>query len=190
MGMYQQNNKNVKEYSIQNCGKLNAAATPYFNGGLVKMRKTGKYPYMSTRNSNFSNRNQKGLIIVKGKNDDKDKDKRDEGTLQLDDGRETRAVGIPQPEFLQARVRTLRKDEDPTNIKKADIGSTTKTDSTQDKDNDVVGDGDVKGCSTRKPNVASAPDAGVNYDDLILLVAGIFGSVKIDLGFELDFEVW
>jgi len=48
----------------QNCMKLNGAATPYFNGGLVKMNTTGKFYYMSSRNNNFSNRTQKGVLIV------------------------------------------------------------------------------------------------------------------------------
>jgi len=47
-----------------NCGKLNAAASPYFNGGLVPMTKVGRFTYMSTRNNNFSNRNHKGVVIV------------------------------------------------------------------------------------------------------------------------------
>lgn len=58
------------ERDPRNCGKLNAAAdakgirTPYFDGGLVKMNKAGKWSYMSTRNNNFSNRNQIGWMCV------------------------------------------------------------------------------------------------------------------------------
>jgi len=47
----------------RNCGKLNAA-TPYFNGGLVKLNQTGTFHYMNTRNHNFSNRDQKGILYV------------------------------------------------------------------------------------------------------------------------------
>lgn len=47
-----------------NCAKLNAAPTPYFDGGLVKMNSTGTFAYMSTRNNNFSNRTQKGQLTV------------------------------------------------------------------------------------------------------------------------------
>merc|ERR1712065_79500 len=39
--------------------------TPYFDAGLVQMGGPGTYHYMSTRNSNFSNRGQKGQIVVK-----------------------------------------------------------------------------------------------------------------------------
>ena len=43
--------------------KLNAASQ-YFDGGVFKMNKTNVYYYMSTRNNNFSNREQKGTIVV------------------------------------------------------------------------------------------------------------------------------
>jgi len=53
-----------------NCAKLNAAkdangvSTGYFDGGLQKMNRTGVHHFMSTRNNNFTNRGQKGVIIV------------------------------------------------------------------------------------------------------------------------------
>jgi len=43
--------------------KLNAAS-PYFDGGAVKMNKTGTFYYMNTRNHNFTNRDQKGILYV------------------------------------------------------------------------------------------------------------------------------
>jgi hypothetical protein len=58
------NNKANAERDIQNCMKLNNAPTPYFDGGLIQMRKTGTFKYFSTRNNNFSNRSQKGIIVV------------------------------------------------------------------------------------------------------------------------------
>merc|ERR1711998_524138 len=39
--------------------------SPVFDGGLVKMNKGGKFSYMSSRNNNFSNRNQVGFMCVK-----------------------------------------------------------------------------------------------------------------------------
>jgi hypothetical protein len=47
-----------------NCGKLNTNDAIYFNGGIVKMNKTGTFYYMNTRNHDFSNRDQKGIIYV------------------------------------------------------------------------------------------------------------------------------
>jgi hypothetical protein len=50
--------------AADNCAKLNAADR-YFDGGVIKMNLTGTFYYMSTRNHNFSNRDQKGVIYVK-----------------------------------------------------------------------------------------------------------------------------
>eukprot|EP01117_Protostelium_nocturnum_P015521 TRINITY_DN602_c0_g1_i1.p1 TRINITY_DN602_c0_g1~~TRINITY_DN602_c0_g1_i1.p1 ORF type:complete len:607 (-),score=183.22 TRINITY_DN602_c0_g1_i1:50-1870(-) len=47
----------------QNCKKLNAAPA-YFDGGLFLQNSTGVKYFMSTRNNNFSNRDQKGVITV------------------------------------------------------------------------------------------------------------------------------
>jgi len=55
--------ENAAEQDVQNCMKLNAAS-PYFDGGVYKMTTPGTYYYMSTRNHNFSNRDQKGVIDV------------------------------------------------------------------------------------------------------------------------------
>jgi hypothetical protein len=46
-----------------NCKKLNAAPF-YFDGGLYKQNSTGSKFFMSSRNNNFSNRDQKAVIIV------------------------------------------------------------------------------------------------------------------------------
>jgi len=53
------------EADVQNCMKLNAAPA-YFDGGLVKMNTSNGdgYFYMSSRNNNFTNRDQKGVIYV------------------------------------------------------------------------------------------------------------------------------
>jgi hypothetical protein len=53
-----------RERDPANCAKLNGAREPYFDGGLVQMRKAGKFSYFSSRNNNFSNRNQAGCICV------------------------------------------------------------------------------------------------------------------------------
>jgi len=56
-------NVNGQQTDIQNCMKLNAAS-PYFDGGAVKMNMTGTFYYMNTRNHNFTNRDQKGILYV------------------------------------------------------------------------------------------------------------------------------
>jgi len=57
------NNQNNIEQDVANCMKLNAAPA-YFDGGLIRMNLTGTFYYMSSRNNNFSNRTQKGQIII------------------------------------------------------------------------------------------------------------------------------
>jgi len=57
------NNENSAEQDVQNCMKLNAASE-YFDGGAVKMNNTGNFYFMSSRNNNFTNRDQRGSITV------------------------------------------------------------------------------------------------------------------------------
>jgi len=56
-------NNNAIDRDHRNCMKLSGQRTPYFDAGLLKP-KTGVWHYMSTRNNNFSNRGQKGVIEV------------------------------------------------------------------------------------------------------------------------------
>jgi len=56
-------NTNAIEQDARNCMKLNTCPL-YFDGGVYRMNNTGSFHYMSTRNNNFSNRSQKGSIIV------------------------------------------------------------------------------------------------------------------------------
>jgi len=51
------------EQDVTNCAKLNAASR-YWDGGAHRMNRTGIYHYFCTRNNNFSNRSQKGVIMV------------------------------------------------------------------------------------------------------------------------------
>jgi hypothetical protein len=57
------NPQDISEQDVTNCALLNAAE-PYFDGGVFKMNKTGIFHYMSTRNHNFTNRDQKGSLTV------------------------------------------------------------------------------------------------------------------------------
>jgi len=67
MAMIDQTNcvkPNDDEEDVQNCMKLNAAPTPYFDGGINRLNRTGTFHYMCTRNNNFSNRSQKAALMV------------------------------------------------------------------------------------------------------------------------------
>jgi hypothetical protein len=62
------NDDDDAQADVQNCMKLNAATSPYFDGGAIQMNKTTSetvpFMYMSSRNNNFSNRGQKATIWV------------------------------------------------------------------------------------------------------------------------------
>jgi hypothetical protein len=51
-----------------NCAKMNAKPYPYFDGGLMIMKKSGWFPYFSSRNNNFSNRQNMGVVCVGSSN--------------------------------------------------------------------------------------------------------------------------
>jgi hypothetical protein len=52
-----------QDNDVRNCGKLNGADR-YFDGGVIRMNRTGSFNFMSTRNHNFTNRDQKGTISI------------------------------------------------------------------------------------------------------------------------------
>jgi len=58
------NGGTVSNTDVQNCMKINDPAAAYFNGGPIQMKTSGTYNYFSTRNNNFSNRSQKGILYV------------------------------------------------------------------------------------------------------------------------------
>jgi hypothetical protein len=47
-----------------NCAKMNAKPFPYFDGGVMNMRKAGNFSFFGSRNNNFSNRQSIGFICV------------------------------------------------------------------------------------------------------------------------------
>eukprot|EP00698_Gefionella_okellyi_P025585 TRINITY_DN9426_c0_g2_i2.p1 TRINITY_DN9426_c0_g2~~TRINITY_DN9426_c0_g2_i2.p1 ORF type:complete len:1237 (+),score=274.54 TRINITY_DN9426_c0_g2_i2:345-4055(+) len=51
------------EQNVRNCKLLNAAPG-YFDSGLIMLENTGTHFYINSRNNQFSNRSQKGAIIV------------------------------------------------------------------------------------------------------------------------------
>jgi len=57
-------NNNGKQQDPQNCAVLNGMGGNSFDSGLVKMTEAGTFHYMSSRNNNFTNRSQKGTIVV------------------------------------------------------------------------------------------------------------------------------
>jgi len=56
--------ENRRQNHPLNCAKLNAKPFPYFDGGIVFIKRSGWFPFFSSRNNNFSNRQQIGVICV------------------------------------------------------------------------------------------------------------------------------
>eukprot|EP00898_Chlorokybus_atmophyticus_P005078 jgi/Chlat1/5571/Chrsp369S00848 len=57
------NYTNPDTQSPTNCKVLNSASA-YFDAGLLPLRSPGSFAYSSTRNNNFSNRSQKGFLVI------------------------------------------------------------------------------------------------------------------------------
>ena len=57
-------NSDTRENHPLNCAKMNAKFHPYFDGGLLFPRRGGIFSYFSSRNNNFSNRQQIGVLCV------------------------------------------------------------------------------------------------------------------------------
>lgn len=57
------NNAGNIAQDAQNCARLNLAKY-YYDAGLIQLKNTGAFAYMSSRNNAFTNRSQKGMLNV------------------------------------------------------------------------------------------------------------------------------
>lgn len=137
-------NKNQRENHPRNCAKLNSVSSPYFDGALAKMSDTagGRFHYYSSRNNNFSNRDQTGTVCVK---------------TSAGDSSATNSCDKADPKFRTELSSALAKvasgqrakyvKQLPSDQKIPDgiivDGDTFEGDA---KDNDALGDGDQEGC--------------------------------------------
>jgi len=58
------NNRQDRERDFANCAKINGAKSPYMDAGVIKAGTPGNYAFMSSRNNNFSNRQQKAYLNI------------------------------------------------------------------------------------------------------------------------------
>jgi hypothetical protein len=125
-------NKNQRENHPRNCAKLNAANTPYFNGGAVPMKSKGKFAFFSSRNNNFSNRDQTGQICV--------------GLTAA----ECKESDNPQlANTIDARAVAEANARVGVNPTVGAIIDAPTPEGFQEKDNDALGDGEAEGCEGR-----------------------------------------
>lgn len=175
------NNQNERDTHPLNCAKMNAKPYPYFDGGVMFLRKSGQFPYYSSRNNNFSNRQPMATICV-GSSCNIDPNT---GVLQ-DINPETN--GKPQPNTAASLSSNLQATtcydtaaaggaNDLITISCADdniINGETFT--TPAQDNDAYGDGNEAGCQVLSTNQASSSSDEVDEVGLAvgLTVLGIF----------------
>lgn len=179
-------NQDVADYHPLNCAKLNAKPYSYFDAGVMIMKKKGWYPYFSSRNNNFSNRQQIGIICVgedcKVNND----------TILQDTNPMTNGVGIRKVAAATAvskcydtaagqngananGVTSCLSDTELS--KNASYNSVILTESFahQEGDNDNKGDGNKHGCTKLSFTTSSTVEDNVSLA-IALLFVGLFCS--------------
>lgn len=165
-----------------NCAKLNAKTHPYFDGGVMMLRKNGWFPYFCSRNNNFSNRQQNGIICV--------------GTCPADpysgvlqDQNPVNSGESMTRYTASTCTDTASSDSEANNngatscIVVDDSGEattdilTTETMSTQEGDNDNFGDGNKRGCEIIKYNLKDVKTTEQMITlAIVLLFVGLFSA--------------
>lgn len=177
------NNKNRRENTPQNCAKLNGKAHPYFDAGVVSIKaqsgataQTGKtYSFFSSRNNNFSNRDQTMDICVLSAADTNKEGCQHKRT----------ASGQPDAYYNPFDASSSQTPIDgiiqqPGQIVPAPDPIQEETTAPIEKDNDGVGDGDADACEARmKDFVSTIGLAGMIAILVAVLVAGIAGTLLV-----------
>ena len=156
------NDKNTRENHPLNCAKLNAKPYPYFDGGPIKGSAPGKFSFFSSRNNNFSNRDTTGILCVKGTDDDGEvvdcaKDKY--GALQDTNLMISQAVGVTPEKAGEGDPARCNEEASRTDGAANNFGAAScqenavgddiiagETTTTEQKDNDAIGDGNRDPC--------------------------------------------
>ena len=163
-----------------NCAKLNAKPYPYFDGGVMMLRKSGWFSYFSSRNNNFSNRQQNGVICVGTCPVDKYS-----GVLQdqnpADSGAKVTRY-VPSKCTDTASGGTGANNNGATSCISPTPSPTSsilsvETQTTQEGDNDNFGDGNQRGCEILKYNLDNVKTTEQMITlAIILLFVGLFAA--------------
>jgi hypothetical protein len=134
----------------RNCAKINSKPWPYFDAGLMMLRNSGFFSFFSSRNNNFSNRDQKGVICI---GDDTVCPTDQIGGISLLQQPPTYLSGTAKRSNKGVCIDTLN-DPDGANANGATSCVTSvddilegETSVVQEGDNDNYGDGNLNGCS-------------------------------------------
>jgi len=171
-------NKDVANFHPLNCAKLNAKPYPYFDGGLMVMRKFGWFSFFSSRNNNFSNRQQIGVVCVQKTAADCQLNAADVLQTPNTVANSGNAVSAQQSATVcydaAGRVSlTACVFSSPVIISGETIGF-------QPADSDATGDGNLMGCESKGDQSNSVGTAGATRVDkqvglaLGLLALGVF----------------
>jgi len=150
-------NRDVADFHPLNCAKLNAKPFPYFDAGIMFMKNFGKFPYFSSRNNNFSNRQQIGIICVKDENGKGCEVNPDTKVLQ-DQNPMTNGGGIfhTNPPTVKPTItpsnepstyNSLHPSSSPSISPTAGAIIAAETFTALSSDNDLRGDGNMIGCA-------------------------------------------
>lgn len=184
------NNQDVADFHPLNCAKINAKPYPYFDGGIMFMKKQGWFPYFCSRNNNFSNRQTIGIICVgnhckvdnsTGVLQDKNPETNGNSITHIATSTCTNTASGSAGATANGAHSCL-----PTNSSTTKTGTTaavtansiltTETFAVQEGDNDALGDGNAKGCSVLVFNLgANSVETDVALA-FILLGCGLFAS--------------
>lgn len=169
------NNQNQRENTPQNCAKLNGKAHPYFDAGVVSIKTAsgataaqGKtYAFFSSRNNNFSNRDQTMNICVRGA--------ADAGKTTC--GTKKNAAGQVDPYYNPFSNSNVGGpggiDGIIQPIDQITAPPTPITDATTapiEKDNDSVGSGDAEACEARIEKFVKT----VGFAGLVAIACAVF----------------
>ena len=149
------NNKNRRENHPNNCAKLNAAFTPYFDGGAQAVTKTGKFKFFSSRNNNFSNRDQTGKICVIGAAYTQAQCELEENPMAATDATldVAQQLAVQTSEAALSAAFQLQSDQAQAVTASEILLQAAPGETFQTKDNDSLGDGEAQGtaagCQTR-----------------------------------------
>jgi hypothetical protein len=179
-------NQDQADFHPLNCAKLNAKPYSYFDAGVIIMRKNGWFPYYSSRNNNFSNRQQIGVIcvgpsckvsndtsVLQDTNPNTNGDARTKKTMAISACQDTAGgQSGANSNGVTSCLPNKPKQQTPKTVLQSE------TISVQEGDNDNKGDGNAQGCAILSMARDSASSSVENNVALAigLLFVGLFCS--------------
>lgn len=170
-------NKDVAENHPLNCAKLNAKPFPYFDGGVMSISKAGWFPFFSSRNNNFSNRGQTGIICVGDCEVDPVTGVLQNGNPAVTGGRVTRITASKCSDTANEGSGANNNGATSCIVGDGEGDDVLKSETftTNEGDNDNFGDGNKEGCTVLKYNLNNVKTTEQQITlAIVLLFVGLF----------------